>query len=59
MGVDIAVTPADAPDRPGQRRRPPARGSAHVIEARWRVTLLKPGQAGTANKLRAITLTAT
>ncbi|MFE5687690.1 DNA polymerase III subunit alpha [Streptomyces sp. NPDC056512] len=54
FGVDIAVAPANTPDQHAQRRRTPVRGGAHVVEARWRVTLLAQSASGWARLCRMV-----
>ncbi|WP_326708077.1 DNA polymerase III subunit alpha [Streptomyces sp. NBC_01474] len=54
FGVDLAVAPADEPDPAVGRRRTPVRGGAHVVEARWRVTLLARDVGGWARLCRIV-----
>ncbi|QIB49568.1 DNA polymerase III subunit alpha [Streptomyces aureoverticillatus] len=54
FGVDIAVAPADGSGPGSGRRRTPVRGGAHVVEARWRVTLLAQSAAGWAHLCRIV-----
>ncbi|MGW7276533.1 DNA polymerase III subunit alpha [Streptomyces sp. NPDC054864] len=54
FGVDLAVAPATAPGRPSGRPRTPVRGGAHVVEARWRVTLLAQDAGGWARLCRIV-----
>ncbi|WP_405784461.1 DNA polymerase III subunit alpha [Streptomyces sp. NBC_01378] len=54
FGVDLAVAPATVPERPAQRPRTPVRGGAHVLEARWRVTLLAQDAGGWARLCRIV-----
>ncbi|MGP3777144.1 DNA polymerase III subunit alpha (plasmid) [Streptomyces sp. SDT5-1] len=53
FGVDLAVAPAVAPER-AERPRTPARGGAHVTEARWRITLLAQDARGWARLCRIV-----
>ncbi|WP_326771242.1 DNA polymerase III subunit alpha [Streptomyces sp. NBC_01445] len=54
FGVDLAVAPAAEPDPAVGRRRTPVRGGAHVVEARWRVTLLAQDVGGWARLCRIV-----
>ncbi|MEU6680959.1 DNA polymerase III subunit alpha [Streptomyces sp. NPDC046925] len=54
FGVDLAVAPATDREAVGARRRSPVRGGAHVVEARWRVTLLAQDAGGWARLCRIV-----
>ncbi|MFH8736789.1 DNA polymerase III subunit alpha [Streptomyces sp. NPDC017964] len=54
FGVDLAVAPAAEPDPSVGRRRTPVRGGGHVLEARWRVTLLAQDVGGWARLCRIV-----
>ncbi|WP_308014171.1 DNA polymerase III subunit alpha [Streptantibioticus parmotrematis] len=58
FGVDLAVAPVAArtrpPTSPAARVRTPLRGGAHVVEARWRVTVLARSAAGWAKLCRIV-----
>ncbi|EGE39534.1 DNA polymerase III, alpha subunit [Streptomyces sp. ACT-1] len=53
FGVEVAVAPY-TPSGPAPRRRTPVRGGAHVVEARYRVTLLARTRAGWARLCRIV-----
>ncbi|MEV1025940.1 DNA polymerase III subunit alpha [Streptomyces sp. NPDC050264] len=54
FGVDVAVSPAAVAPGPARRERTPVRGGAHVVEARFRVTLLAQSAAGWAHLCRIV-----
>ncbi|MEU8955011.1 DNA polymerase III subunit alpha [Streptomyces sp. NPDC048518] len=56
FGVDLAVAPAAETAGPGvrQQRRTPVRGGAHVVQARYRVTLLAQSAPGWARLCRIV-----
>ncbi|MFF0386912.1 DNA polymerase III subunit alpha [Streptomyces sp. NPDC004286] len=54
FGVDLGVAPADDRDGVDRPRSAPARGGAHVREARLRVTLLAQDAAGWARLCRIV-----
>ncbi|MEU8482330.1 DNA polymerase III subunit alpha [Streptomyces sp. NPDC048641] len=54
FGVDLAVAPAAPTAGPERRPRTPARGGAHVAQARYRVTLLAQSAAGWAHLCRIV-----
>ncbi|MFJ8826598.1 DNA polymerase III subunit alpha [Streptomyces sp. NPDC102467] len=54
FGVDIGVAPAAPAPGPASRGRTPVRGGAHVVEARFRVTLLAQSAAGWAHLCRIV-----
>ncbi|MGW6316449.1 DNA polymerase III subunit alpha [Streptomyces sp. NPDC055099] len=54
FGVDLGVAPVSVTEPGGGRRRVPVRGGAHVVEARWRVTLLAQDVGGWARLCRIV-----